>query len=99
MLTLNEHKELNEAVQSMDAQFTDDLIDKAEYYEIDEDEVTLQTTVTIYDINGVALSTVNVEDYDVALAYMEEVFDLEEYSEDVTDADAAAVSSRYGHNA
>lgn len=99
MLSLNEHKEINEAVQSMDTQFTDDLIDQAEYYDIEEDEVTLQTTVTIYDVNGAVLATANVEDYDVAMAYMEEVFYLEEYDDEEADGDAAAGASRYGHNA
>lgn len=98
-LTLKEHTEINEAVQSMDAQFTDDLIDKAEYYDIEEDELTLQTTVTIYDVNGAALTTATVEDYDTAWAYMEEMFDLEPLDDDDTDADAAAVNSRWGHNA
>lgn len=97
MLTFSEHKLLKETVQSIDAQFTDDLIDKAEYYDIEEDEVTLQTTVTIYDINGVALATATVEDYDMAVSYMEEMFDLEEYDPDEVDKEAAAVNSRYGH--
>ena len=98
MLTLNEHKEINETIGNLDSQFTDDIIDQAEFYDIDEDEITLMTTVTIYDINGVALSTAVVEDYEIAMSYMEEVFDLEEMDEDDVDADAAAVGSRYGHN-
>jgi len=97
MLTFKEHVQLKEAVQSMDLQFTDDVIDKAEYYDIDEDETTLQTTVTIYDANGGVLTTANVEDYDVAMAYMEDMFDLEPYEADEADDDAAAGNSRYGH--
>ena len=97
MLTLKEHMILSEMVQSLDNQFTDDLIDKAEYYNVEEDEVTLQTQITIYDTNGAVLTTATVEDYDMALAYMEEYFDLEEYEPEETDKDSAAVASRYGH--
>ena len=97
MLTFKEHVQLKEAVQSMDLQFTDDVIDKAEYYDITEDETTLQTIVTIYDANGCVLTTANVEDYDVAMAYMEDMFDLEPYEADEADDDAAAGNSRYGH--
>lgn len=97
MLTFQEHAQLNEVVQTMDLQFTDDLIDKAEYYDIKEDEITLQTTVTLYDSNGGVLTTATVEDYDTAVSYMEEVFDLEEYDPEDSDKQSAAVSSRYGH--
>jgi len=97
MLTLNEYKEIKEAVQSLDLQFTDDVINKAEYYNIEEDEVEMQTIVTVYDANGGVLVTANVEDYDMAIAYMEDMFDLEEYSSEEADDDAAAGNSRYGH--
>ncbi len=97
MLTLEEHREISEAVQSMDDQFTDDIIDTAEYYEIEEDPVTLLTTVTLFDANGAALTSANVEDYDTAEAYLEELFDLEPLEDDDVDNDAAAGASRYGH--
>lgn len=77
MLTIEEHRMLSEAVDAMDDIFTDDIIDKGEFFDIEEDPVTLQTTVTIYDANNNALSTATVDDYDVALTYLEDVFDLE----------------------
>jgi hypothetical protein len=98
-ITIKEHQEINEAIQSIDAQFTDDIIDKAEYYDIEEDEVILMTTVTIYDVNGGVLTTANVEDYDTAYTYMEDMFDLEPLDDEEVDPDAAAINSRYGHNA
>jgi hypothetical protein len=97
MLTLNEYKEIKEAVQSLDLQFTDDVIDKAEYYNIEEDEVEMQTIVTVYDANGGVLVTANVEDYDMAVAYMEDMFDLESSNPEEANDDAAAGNSRYGH--
>ena len=99
MLSFKEHQMLSEMVQSMDAQFTDDVIDKAEYYDLEEDEVTLQTTVTIYDANGGVLTTATVEDYDMAQAYLEDHFDLEEFDPEDAEADAVAGASRYGHDA
>lgn len=97
MLSFKEHQMLSEMVQSMDAQFTDDIIDKAEYYDIEEDEITLQTTVTIYDANGGVLTTVTVEDYDMAETYLEDMFDLEPYEPSDANDEAAASNSRYGH--
>lgn len=97
MLTIQEHREISEAIQSMDDQFTDDVIDSAEFYEIEEDPITLLTTVTLFDANGAALTTATVEDYDTAETYLEEYFDLEPYDDDETDDDAAAGASRYGH--
>ncbi len=97
MLSLQEHVEISEAVQSMDDQFTDDIIDSAEYYEIEEDPVTLLTTVTLFDANCAPLTSATVEDYDTAEAYLEELFDLEPYDADEADDDAAAGASRYGH--
>lgn len=96
MLTLTEQQEISTLVESLDAQFTDDIIDAAEFYEVEEDPITLQTKITIFDANGGVLSTATVEDYDTAVAYMEETFDLEEYDEDEIDADAAAGSTRWG---
>lgn len=97
MLSLNEHKELSEAIQSMDAQFTDDVINQAEYFEIEEDPVTLQTIVTVFDTNGAPVTSANCEDYDTALYYMEEVFDLDWNDDEDADDEAAAVGSRFGH--
>ncbi len=97
MLSLQEHTDIVAAVDILDDQYTDDVIDKAEYYDIEEDVVTLQTRVTIYDADGAVLSTAVVEDYDIALIYMEEVFDLEEIDHDETDSAAAAGGSRFGH--
>lgn len=99
MLSFTEHKMLSEMVQSMDAQFTDDIIDNAEYYDLEEDEVTLQTIVTIYDANGGVLTTATVEDYEMARAYLEDQFDLEEYDDEDAEPDAVAGNSRYGHDA
>lgn len=97
MLTLTEHKEVSETVESLDAQMTVDIIDKAEYFDIEEDPVTLQTVVSVYDENEAILSTFTVDDYDIAVSYMEDVFDLEWHDEEDVDPDAAAGASRYGH--
>lgn len=99
MLSFKEHTMLSEMVQSLDPQFTDDVVDKAEFYDLEEDEVTLQTTVTIYDANGGVLTTATVEDYEMARAYLEDTFDLDEYDADDAEPDAVASNSRYGHDA
>lgn len=98
MLTLDEHRELCEAIDNMDSVFTDDVIDSAEYYDIDEDPVNLLVTVTLYDADGAALASAKCEDYDVAISYLEHMVDLEPIDEDDIEDDAAAGASRFGHN-
>lgn len=97
MLSMNELAQINEAVQSLDAQFTQDVIDNAEYFDVYEDPVTLQTTVTVYDTNGAVVGTANCEDYDTAVGYMEETFDLDWNDSEDTDDASAAGNSRFGH--
>jgi hypothetical protein len=98
MLSLQEYQSLAEEVDQADEQFDDDVIDKAESYDIDTDEQTGMTTVTVYDVNGAALRSAKFSDYDVALSYMEENFDLEDHEPEFSNPDAVASASRYGHD-
>lgn len=97
MLTPDEYDEVIRDINTMDQQFTDDVIEKGEYYDIEEDPITLMTLVTIYDNNGAAIATAKVEDMDTAIVYMEEVFELEQIDFDEIDPVAAAVDSPWGH--
>ena len=97
MLTYDEHEGVLRDINTMDDQFTDDVIAKGEYYTIEEDPITLLTVVTIYDTTGAAIATAKVEDMDTAIVYMEEVFELEQVDVDDTDPVAAAVDSPWGH--
>lgn len=95
-LTLKEHQEICEAVDIMDQQFTDDVIDKAVYYDVTEDPVSLMANVTVFGEDGEVIATASVEDYDVAIAYLEDTFDLEPMDDDDIDSDVMAGSTRYG---
>lgn len=79
MLSLNEHKNLLEDMESLVKllQYVDD----AEYYDIEEDEETYNITVTLYDSNENVLISVECDDYDYALVFLEEYFDVEEFEE------------------
>lgn len=100
MLTLEEHMQLSEAMTTFEALFDDATIDRAEYYDITEDPISLDIVVTLYDGAGVAITSATVDDYDTAVVYMEEYFDLEDFEElDGVDATAAASGSAWGHNA
>lgn len=97
MLSYEDYDEVIKDINTMDEQFTDDVIEKGEYYDIEEDPITLLTIVTIYDTNGAAIATAKVEDMDTAIVYMEEVFELEQIDFDDIDPVAAAVNSPFGH--
>ncbi len=97
MLSFDEYEEIMAAINTLDGQFTDDVIEKGEYYAIEEDPVTLFTVVTIYDANGAAIASAKVEDMDAAIVYMEEVFELDPVELAEIDPVAAAVDSPWGH--
>jgi len=100
MLTYSEFDDITSDMNNLESMFSDEsIIDKAEYYDIEEDPVTLLITVTIYDENGAAIASTKVEDEDVAIAYLEEMFDLEVNDPDDADDTAAASASPWGHNA
>lgn len=98
ILSLNEYIMVSDDIDRLDAQLTDDIIDQAVSFDIDEDPITLLSNVILYDVNGAAIIRIAVEDYDTAVAYMEEVFELEFVEQDERDPDAAASESRWGHN-
>lgn len=100
MLTLKEFQLMKESVEELEQVLdNEELMNKAEYYDLSEDPDTLDAVVTLYDESGAVLVTANVDDYDTAEAYLEEYFDLEEIDHDDRDPDAAASASRYGHGA
>lgn len=82
MLTIEEYKIVSEDVDSLSVLITQSIIDNAEYYDIEEDLDTLQNKLTIYDTEGEVLVSVDVEDYDTIVSYMEEYFELEYMCDD-----------------
>ena len=97
MLSLKEFQLMKESVEELEQVLdNEELMSKAEYYDLSEDPDTLDAVVTLYDESGVVLVTTNVDDYDTAEAYLD---DLEEMDHDDRDLDAAASASRYGHDA
>lgn len=97
LVSIKEMMEIRDDIATLDAAITDDLYDKIDSYEIEEDEVKLLYTVTLYDENGVALVAVDVEDYDVAEEWIMDRFDIDEHDPEDADAEAAASGSLYGH--
>lgn len=89
MLSLNEHIEINKVVQLMEGEsptFTDEQLDAAEKYSIKWNHVTGNTSVTLFDNMDQSLGTVDFLDPDIAVAFLEEYFDLD-------DADKEALES------
>jgi hypothetical protein len=92
MLTLTEHIEINEEVQriveSEQTSFTDEQIDKAEYFDLKWNPVSFKTALHIYDAAGLSLASVEFDDADVAIEYAMDVFEFDE--EDLRDIDSYA---------
>jgi hypothetical protein len=83
MIPLKEHllieAELNNLMEAdVVPQFTDEQIEKAEYFDLKWNAVTGKTMLCIYDENGEGLASVGFDDAEIAMAYAEEVFDMDE---------------------
>lgn len=78
VLSLQEQLEVSQAVEAFDLALTDEIYDLIEYYTMEEDDDTLQTTVKFYSGDGQELVSIEVEDWDVAVAFLEDTFDLED---------------------
>lgn len=91
MLTLREHLEVNEAINLMEGEqpeFTDEQLDKAEYYELKWHPVSANTILSLFDEAGEKLGEMEFEDADIAIAFVEEYFELEE--DDIRDLESYA---------
>ena len=82
MLTLNEYIEIQEhvntLVESEQSFFTDEQIDQAAYYDLKFNPVSFMTVLSLHNEAGETLASVDFEDADVAIAYIEDTFDLED---------------------
>lgn len=92
MLQLNEFIQIDEMVEELfeatQAMFTDEQIDAAEFFNLKWNPVSGQTELTVYDVNGEALASVGFDDPDIAIAVVEDLFELDE--EDLLDLESYA---------
>jgi hypothetical protein len=90
MLPLNEFIELQEdlnlVLESEQTEFTDEQIEKAEYFDLKWNPVSGGTKLCIYDESGEALAFVEYPDEDIAIEMALEMFDFDE--EDVRDMES-----------
>lgn len=91
MLTLQESMEIHEKFKSLliegeQTEFTDQQLDDAEFYIFKLNPVSYNTEVTLYNASEEPLGTVSFEDADIAIAFIEELFELE--PEDMTYLDS-----------
>jgi hypothetical protein len=80
MLNLNEYTEIHEKMKLFEGEsteFTDQQLDDAEFYQFKLNPVSYCTEVTLYNVAEEPLGTVSFEDADIAIAFIEELFDLE----------------------
>ena len=96
MLSITEHQELMEATTTLEGLL--DSADEAEFYDIAEDPITLDIKVTLYDANGAPLGSAVVDDYDYAVVFMEEYFDIDPIEDEDIDDTASASGSAWGHD-
>lgn len=82
MIPLSEFIAINEEItQLCEAEtsfFTDEQIEKAEYFDMKWDPVSFKTALHIYDVNGEPLASVQFEDADLAIEYAQDVFEFDE---------------------
>jgi len=88
LLSLTEQQDLEQTIKIFDEQITDEIYNRAEFYEVEEDEDTLLVTAKLFDAEGNQLISIDVEDYDAAEEVLADMFDLddiEDYDESEDD--------------
>lgn len=81
MISLREHAEISRVVKLMEGEsphFTDEQLDAAESYALKWNPVSGNTILCLYDAADLCLGTMEFEDADVAIAFIEEYFDLDD---------------------
>lgn len=81
MLTLSEHIEIEEKLKLFEGEssiFTDEQLDAAESYEMKWVPYTGQTELYLYDVDDNGLGSVTFDDADIAIAFLEEYFELDD---------------------
>lgn len=82
MLSINEHNEVMGDLEVLELLMTDEIYENAAEYEIIENVEDIIYTVNIYDDKGIIIASCKVEDSDVAEAFLEEEFDIEQTDEE-----------------
>lgn len=86
LLTLTEQQDLEQVVKTFEQYINDDVYDKAEYYEIEEDD-ELVVRAKLFDSEGNELVSMEVEDYDAAAEVLSDLFDVEDAEDELYDGD------------
>lgn len=86
MLTLRESINLDMSFEQWQTNVTDDIIDQAEYYNLDWDAVAGKAVISLYDENSSVLCSVSFNDADMAIEFIQEYFELDE--SDVADLES-----------
>jgi hypothetical protein len=77
LLNLTEQQDLEQVIRTFEQYISDDVYDKAEYYEVEEDE-ELITRAKLFDAEGNQLVSLEVEDYDAAVEVLADMFDIDD---------------------
>lgn len=89
MISLKEHIQITQAVHLMEGEspvFTSEQLECAESYALKWNPISGMTVLCLYDAQGQGLGSMEFEDPDVAIAFVEEYFDLDD--EDLADLES-----------
>jgi hypothetical protein len=84
LISLKEYIEINNLCESFDSTFTDEQIELADMYSVKFNEVSQVYSLTLYNVAGDVIGTVDYPDPDILMAFIEETFDIED---DVVEVD------------
>lgn len=77
-LTLKEYIQVDSLCEAWNTEFTDDQIESAEYFNIKYNAVSGKYMLVLYDVQGEPIGSVEYDDVDLMMAFIEEYFDLGE---------------------
>jgi hypothetical protein len=86
-LSIDEMMALHDVISTFDDNVSDKVLDAAEFFDIEEDEESLESTVNLYDKDNNVLVTFIIDDYEMGLMYLTELFDIDDSEIDSFDSE------------
>lgn len=99
MLLFEDFQEVQSQIDTLDTLFTADIAAKGETYELTYDEPSGQFVLTVFDANDAPIGSAKISDPQVAIAYMQKLFQLDPVDPACVNPAGQANGTRWGQGA
>lgn len=99
MLLFEDFQEVQQQIDSLDSLFTTDVIEKGETYDLSYEPQNGQFVLTVFDANDAPIGSAKIGDPQVAIAYMQKLFQLDPADPTSQNPAGQANGTRWGQGA